>query len=206
MTDEAVLLPVIPAANASWSDSTAVFTLATRGGPRLTKVLSARDGHLVVRDVAAPPAKDLHPIAHLRPIDGESRDFAVALVPADRELRVSGQPILGVKVLHPGDVLSTPHGDYLVTRRFRSSVGPAPEELAEKACGVCGMPLRLATIARCSCGCGYHEEPSSADASGDSDRLSCFSDTRFCLACQRQKTLDEQFLPSPEELGFRRES
>lgn len=151
-------------------------------------------------------------IARFRCHGSSGKDAALILVPASRGVFASGRPVLGLKVLRPGTAISLPTcGEFLLVRRHRASPCPVPPRLAEKACGVCGMPLKLSLVAACSCGTWYHSEGGVAvdpTLAPDEEKklLCCFTNTRICLNCKREKTFEPVLLPEPESLGFRRSS
>ena len=69
---------------------------------------------------------------------------------------------------------------------------PAPAEVADKACPVCGAPLSLAVVVQCpNCLRWTHlEQPGSDDA------LNCYMAAGVC-SCGRAATLEPQVIPEP---------
>lgn len=116
------------------------------------------------------------------------------LAPRERKsLAINGVPPLPLAALEPGDLLSVGPAWWLVTSPWAAEPQPAPEELSQRPCPVCGGALGLAPVAQCTCGRYYHLE--SPGAEGD-DVLNCFL-SGPCGLCNRQPTLDEILWPEP---------
>ncbi len=154
-------------------------------------------------------AADLTVVARFRCRGNSGKDAALAITAESRDVLASGLPIYSFRLVHPGQPLSLPPcGEFLLVRRYRAEAQPAPERVAEKACAVCGMPLGIAPVAACSCGTWYHAEDclpaGEAGEAGepDDEPLRCFTKSRTCITCKREKSWEARLLPDPAELGF----
>jgi hypothetical protein len=125
----------------------------------------------------------------------------VFTVPLDRGLRLNGLAPLGLRAMHPGDVLSFKGASLLLVRRFRPEPAPVPEPLAAKPCPVCGEELRAAPACACECGSRMHLE---APEEGPESRrsLNCYLSVRICKKCGKETGLEERLIPEPGSLGF----
>jgi hypothetical protein len=134
----------------------------------------------------------------LAPESGASMAFTV---PLDRDLRINGLESLGLRAVHPGDVLTFRGTSWLLVRRFRPEPAPAPEPLAAKPCPVCGAPLGAAPVCRCICGNCMHLEAPEAGAASPA-HLNCYLKVRTCKKCGKETGLEERLIPEPGSLGF----
>lgn len=157
------------------------------------------------------------------PVDGEELLAAIKCceedgtpvwhcVPRSSRLGIDGTTPLSLARVEPGTLLSVDRDFWLLTRLWRPEAKPAPEEIAQLACPVCGDPLSAAPVVECPTpGCGRYthlerpEEPDSADA------LNCFLVAEACGGCGQATTLkpvllpevDQKLLPvDDDDLGF----
>jgi hypothetical protein len=106
-------------------------------------------------------------------------------------------PPLPVAQLRPGALLSIDQQFWLVSTFWKPQPGPAPPEVADKECPVCGAELAQAPVVQCFCGRWTHlERPEQAD---DGDALNCYLAAPQCADCERPATLDPLLVPEPSE-------
>lgn len=210
MSDQLVLLPVL---NVEGGAERLVLAEVGAAGPggRAAVLRCSPDGSL---EVSAQHETDCRGtlLARFRSFSTNERRSALLLIPVVEGILAQGRRVLSLKVVCPGEALSFPvAGDHLLVRSYRPVPVPAPARVAERACGVCGMPLKLAPVAACACGTFYHAEGvsgstpgprSGTDEAEDDEPLRCFTESRYCIMCQREKTFDEILLPHPAPLGF----
>ncbi len=104
---------------------------------------------------------------------------------------------LAIAIIEPGDVLALGEECWFASELWRPAPVPAPENIAEKECSVCGGPLKLAPVIQCPCGRYYHlEHPETPD---DPQALNCYLTAGMCGLCERKPSLEPQFLPTPPE-------
>jgi hypothetical protein len=120
------------------------------------------------------------------------------LIPRNDALGVNGiAPPLGLVQLDPGAVLSLGTRSWLVVSVQQSQPAPAPAELADRDCPVCGGKLSITPVVQCGCGRWTHlerpDEPDSRDA------LNCYLASAACPDCGRAATLQPQITPEPPE-------
>jgi hypothetical protein len=116
------------------------------------------------------------------------------LAPRSASLLVNGLAPLALTLLAPGDLLAFAAHWWLTVSQWTPQPGPAPAEMAEKPCPVCGMPLNLAPVAQCPCGRYYHlEKP---EGNEEADALNCFL-AGPCRMCSRTPTLAPVLMPEP---------
>jgi hypothetical protein len=122
------------------------------------------------------------------------------LVPRHASLAINGVAPLPLAALEPGDLLSVGPAWWLVASLWEPEPGPAPAELAEKQCPVCGGALALAPVCQCPCGRYYHlESPGASPA--DDEVLNCYL-AGPCGLCGRQPTLEPVLWPDPPDKLF----
>jgi hypothetical protein len=118
------------------------------------------------------------------------------LVPRSPALLINGMRPLPLASLQAGDLLAAGAGSWLVTSQWSPEPLPAPAELADRPCPVCGGALRLAPVCQCPCGRFYHLE---SPAAKDGDQLlNCYL-AGPCGLCGRLPTLEPVLLLEPPE-------
>jgi hypothetical protein len=199
-----VLVPLNKRSTVEDRDSEELLMLAERATAQSDYVLLvAREGSLAVEQADAATRREeqeeqCRRVATLK-LAGAGAEKAWYLIPQDDELAVNGFcPPLPLVRLDEGDFLTWGPRAWLVAAYWRPGPGPAPAELAEKRCPVCGGELRLAPVVQCACGTWKHlerpDEPESKDA------LNCYLAGGKC-ACGRQPVMRPEISTElPEKL------
>jgi hypothetical protein len=111
-----------------------------------------------------------------------------------KTLAVNGSPLLPIRQLDPGSVLSLGSKCWWISSFWQPRPVDAPADLADKLCPVCGATLGLVPVVRCACGRWTHlerpEEPTSQEA------LNCYLAAPSC-PCGLPATLEAQISPEP---------
>src|SRR5207249_3585639 len=111
-------------------------------------------------------------------------------------LRIDGFAPLPLATLSPGSLVHLGEASWFVTARWQPAPGPAPPELAERKCPVCGGELKLAPVLQCICGRYVHlEKP---DAPAGVDVLNCAL-AGPCGLCNRPPRLEPLLSPEPPD-------
>jgi hypothetical protein len=130
----------------------------------------------------------------------EDRHPAWYLVPRSHRLGINGTvPPLPLVRVEPGALLSVDGEFWLVCSVWQPKPGPAPPEVADRPCPVCGGKLGEAPVVQCPtplCGRWTHlERP---DDPRSEDALNCYL-AADCPNCHHPATLDPLFVPDPHE-------
>jgi hypothetical protein len=128
---------------------------------------------------------------------GQHLDREWLLVRRDRSLQVNGIPVLPVVTLEGGSLLAADRKRWLVTSVWKPAPRPAPPEVEDVDCPVCGAPLSAAPVVQCPCGLYMHlERPNQPD---DTQALNCYLLAGSCGTCGRTSNLAPSLLPVPDE-------
>src|SRR5438874_1942951 len=120
----------------------------TAGGEPVALWLSSSEG------LAAGVAPgDAAPVAELMPLV-QGGELSWWLAPRAPELLLNGAMPLPLAALSPGDLLAVGGRWWYVTVEWVPEMMPAPAELADRPCPVCGGALSLAPVCRCRRGRG----------------------------------------------------
>jgi len=102
--------------------------------------------------------------------------------------------------LEPGTLFSVGQHCWWVTEAWQLKPQPAPPEIAESPCPVCGSKLSVAPVVHCpgqNCGRWTHlEQPGSEEA------LNCYLLSDKCGGCLHPTTLEPVLVPEPPEQLF----
>jgi hypothetical protein len=112
-------------------------------------------------------------------------------------LAVNGSRPLPLTALQPGDLVTVgAEICWLVVEEWAVSPSPAPPDLVNWPCPVCGGELGCAPVAQCLCGCHAHlEDPAAPDPARV---LNCYL-SGPCTLCGRRPTLEPALVPEPPE-------
>lgn len=170
-------------------------------------LLAPAKGGLAV--VVTAKAKSFSGRRHRRPKDSDLvaevkcrvEDGAVVwyLVPRSRRLQIDGRRPYPLARLEPGALLSIDSDFWFVANVWQPRPRPAPEELANRPCPICGATLSVAPVVRCGGhGCGrwtHYERPHEPDG----DFLNCFLATDTCPDCGQPVLAEETLVPEPHD-------
>jgi len=161
-------------------------------GPQVLSILSSAELNLAPSE--QPPTNGTT-VADVKLRDSNNGPLGY-LIPRQGELRLDGVAPLTLAMLHPGTLLSIGARRWFVTTQWQPEPSPAPAELAERKCPVCGGELKLAPVVQCTCGRYYHlEKP---DAAASEPVLNCFL-AGACGLCNRPPSLEPVLTPEPPE-------
>lgn len=138
-------------------------------------------------------------IATLKCLD-EDGNPAWYLSPRSRRLGVNGAaPPLPLARLEPGGLLSIDRDFWWISSVWQPKPGPAPAEVADSLCPVCGARLSEAPVVQCPTPhCGRWSHLERGDDPGCEDALNCYL-AADCPHCHRPATLDPVFVPEPHQ-------
>jgi hypothetical protein len=185
------LLPVGPGA-AETQPASALVLLPLAQAPHGFRLACSNGAmRLVPSDSADASASEAFATVMARPTSAGSGWW---LVPSCDGLTINGVVPLPLSALEAGDLLAVGSDWWLVVSQWTAEPAPAPAELADKPCPVCGGTLRLAPVCRCRCGRYYHlEAPQNPD---DGQALNCYL-AGPCGLCSRPPSLEPMLSPEP---------
>jgi hypothetical protein len=194
MSNTLGFLPVIrPAGSPSPAGAAILPVLVPLAVGSPMSLIADADGGLSVRpssDVADEPGTLLAELKS-RPSNGSDGWWLAA---RSRRLTVNGLLPFALTLLSPGDLLAFDEHWWMTVSEWKAQTQPAPAEMAEKPCPVCGMALNIAPVVQCPCGRFYHLE--NAEASDPAEVLNCFL-AGPCRMCNRQPSLTPVLMPEP---------
>jgi hypothetical protein len=121
------------------------------------------------------------------------------LVPRSHRLQINGHRPYPIARLEPGVLLSIDADFWLVAQVWQPQPRPAPEDLADRRCPVCGAKLSVAPVVQCGgpdCGRWTHyERPDEPDG----DFLNCFLATDTCPDCEQPVLAEAALVPEPHD-------
>jgi len=121
------------------------------------------------------------------------------LAPRSQRLQVNGHRPYPLARLEPGMLLSIGSDFWLVAKVWQPQPRPAPEELADRCCPVCGAKLSIAPVVQCGgpdCGRWTHyERPDEPDG----EFLNCFLATDTCPDCDQPVMAEATLVPEPHD-------
>lgn len=129
-------------------------------------------------------------------VEGASNWYAV---PASDSVGVNGvaRPLPLIR-LAPGSLFSVGQRFWWVTGVMKPDPQPAPPEIADTLCPICGCKLSAAPVVQClgpNCGRWTHlERP---DEPGSEEALNCYLMADKCGDCLQPNTLDPVLVPEP---------
>jgi hypothetical protein len=124
------------------------------------------------------------------------------VVPRGCRVGINGSAMpLSLARLEPGTLLSVDRRFYQVCILRQVVPGPAPTNMAESPCPVCGEMLSVAPVVRCGgAGCNRWTHLERPDVPDDPDALNCYLATGAnCPECRAPATLDPIIAPEPHE-------
>jgi hypothetical protein len=147
------------------------------------------------------PAGDAAWVASLKCLDDNGTPAWYAAVRGNR-LGINGaaSPLALTRLL-PGALLSVDTAFWLVSHVWRPVPGPAPPEVAELVCPVCGDKLSRAPVVQCpGAGCNRWTHLERPEQPEDKEALNCYLFTGGeCPDCHSPATLDPIVAPEPHE-------